>query len=100
MQRTFLLGLFLVVSTALAAEEQTACFCLENPGTKTIERYGCEARMIETREIERVRCQKPDFDGRETVNDHARFTRIADGEGECRPCFLSPVGDPIEQMRQ
>ena len=100
MQRTFLLGLFLILSTALAAEEQPACFCLENPGTKMIERYGCEARMIETRGIERVFCQRPDFDGRERVDDHARFTRIPDGEGRCLPCYATKPGEPDGVIRQ
>lgn len=77
-----------VFSTEIRA--QTICFCLENPNTKKIARYGCESRVIESRGIERVNCQTPDFTTTEPVTDFADYTRIPDGDGLCVPCYASP----------
>ncbi len=65
-----------------------------------IERYGCESRTIATRGIKRVSCQTLTFDGREDVEDFARFDRIAAGEGLCRPCYASARGDVVDDLRR
>lgn len=100
MRNTLLSGVVVLVAGPVLAEERVACFCLLNPATQMVERWGCEAREIESRGIERVRCQKTNFDGRETMKDLDHFKRVPDGEGQCEPCYQSLRGRMGDDVRE